>query len=136
MTATGREFMLCTWPQIRMERIFLKLVQKKLTSISKFPPLNQHKTLNSLIFVPPLKFQKKSWKRGRGGGGGNYGYSSQLKWKYLSLIKIKCHYVNNVWEKSWIFCGKPSWERQKNPKKLMPVCSDVPKKAITEILNS
>ena len=134
MTATGREFMLCTWPQIRMERIFLKLVQKKLTSISKFPPLNQHKTLNSLSFVPPLKFQKKG-----GEGEETMGIQVNLrenKWKYLSLIKIKCHYVNNVWEKSWIFCGKPSWERQKKPKKLMPVCSDVPKKAITEILKS
>ena len=42
-----------------MERLFLQLIKKKLTSLDKFPPLNYHKTLNSHFIVPPLKFQKK-----------------------------------------------------------------------------
>ena len=36
--ATASEFMFCTWPQIRMERLFLQLIKKKLTSFDKFPP--------------------------------------------------------------------------------------------------
>ena len=84
--ATVREFMFCTWPQIRMERLFLQLIKKKLTCLDKFPPLNYHKALNPLFFVLSLKFQKNlphylvPFKillpiplRGGGGGGGGGG---------------------------------------------------------------
>ena len=57
--ATVKEFMFCTWPQLRMERLFLQLIKKKLTSLDKCPPLNCHKTLISPFLFPPLKFQKK-----------------------------------------------------------------------------
>ena len=58
--ATVGEFMFCTRPQISMERLFLQLIKKKLTSLGRFPPLNYHKTLNfPTILFPPLKFQKK-----------------------------------------------------------------------------
>ena len=87
--ATVREFMFCTWPQIRMERLFLQLIKKKLTCLDKFPPLNYHKALNPLFFVLSLKFQKNlphylvpfkillpiplQRGGGRGGGRGNFG---------------------------------------------------------------
>ena len=58
--ATVWEFMFCTWPQIRMERLFLQLIKKKLTSFDRFPSLNYHKTLNIPTFLfPSLKFQKE-----------------------------------------------------------------------------
>ena len=59
--ATASEFMFCTWPQIRMERLFLQLFKKKLTSLDKSPPpLNYHKILNSpLPFVPLTKISEK-----------------------------------------------------------------------------
>ena len=48
-------------PQIRIERLFLQLFKKILTSLDKLPPLNYHKTLNRPAFCsfPSLKFQKK-----------------------------------------------------------------------------
>ena len=49
--ATAREFMFCTWPQIRMERLFLQLIKKKLTSLDKFLPLT--------YFVHPTKISEK-----------------------------------------------------------------------------
>ena len=36
-----------------MERLFLQLIKKKLTSLDKFPPLTYHKTLNPPLFAPP-----------------------------------------------------------------------------------
>ena len=59
--AAVKEFIFCTWPQIRMERLFLQLIKKKLTRIDKFPPANYLKTLNPLPFClsPLLKSQKK-----------------------------------------------------------------------------
>ena len=56
--ATVREFMFCTWTQIRIERLFLQLVKEKLTSFDKFPPLNCQKTLNPPFLFLTLKFQK------------------------------------------------------------------------------
>ena len=50
--ATAREFMFCTRPQTRMERLFLQLIKKKLTSLDKFPQLNYRKPLN----LPTLLF--------------------------------------------------------------------------------
>ena len=55
------EFMLCTLPQIRLERFFLQLIKKKITCLNKFPPeLAQNN--NSALFMPPLpppiKFEK------------------------------------------------------------------------------
>ena len=50
--ATVREFMFCTWPQIRMERLFLQLIKEKSTSLDKFLPLNYHKTLNPPFLFP------------------------------------------------------------------------------------
>ena len=55
---TVREFMFCIWPRIRMERLFLQIIKKKLTSVDKFFSLDYHKTLNSPFFIPSLKFQK------------------------------------------------------------------------------
>ena len=41
--ATVRGFMFCTYmTPIRMERLFLQLINKKLTSLDKFHPLNYH----------------------------------------------------------------------------------------------
>ena len=57
--ATVKEFMFCTWPQLRMEKLFLQLIKKKLTSLDKSPPLNCHKTLISPFFVPPAKISEK-----------------------------------------------------------------------------
>ena len=57
--ATAREFMFCTWPQIRMERLFLQLIKKKLTSLEKFSPLNYHKTLSSPLSSPSTKISEK-----------------------------------------------------------------------------
>lgn len=52
-----------------MERIFLQLVKKKLTSLSKFPPLNQHKNIEFPHFCSPTKISEKILKAGKGGGG-------------------------------------------------------------------
>ena len=57
--ATVREFIFCTWPQIRMEKLFLKLIKKKLINLDKFSPLNYHKNWIPR-FCPPLIFEKKS----------------------------------------------------------------------------
>ena len=68
--AAIREFMFCAWPQTRMERLFLQLLKKKMTSLNKFPPLNYNKTLNPLFsfpnkfsekFLPTKKSCLKSW---------------------------------------------------------------------------
>ena len=40
--ATVEEFMFCTWPHIRMEKLFLQLIKNKLSSLDKFPPLKYH----------------------------------------------------------------------------------------------
>ena len=48
--ATVRKFIFCIWSLIRMERWFLQIIKKKLTSLDKFLQVNYHKTLN-----PPLK---------------------------------------------------------------------------------
>ena len=55
----AREIMFCTWPQITIKRLFLQLIQKKLTSLDKFPPLNYYKTLSPPFLFSLLKFQKK-----------------------------------------------------------------------------
>ena len=52
--ATVREFMFCTWPQIRMERLFLQLIKEKSTSLDKFPPTELPQNIESPLFVPPL----------------------------------------------------------------------------------
>ena len=59
--ATVREFMFCTWPWIRMERLFLQLINKILTSLNKFPQgtTSEHWIPPPTICSPPLKFQKK-----------------------------------------------------------------------------
>ena len=62
--ASVREFMLCTLPQIRLERFFSQLIKKKITCLNKFPPeLAQNN--NSALFMPlpsppprPIKFEK------------------------------------------------------------------------------
>ena len=56
--ATVREFIISTWSQTRMEKLFLQLIKKKLTSLDKFPPLNYHKTLTLPFLFLPLKFEK------------------------------------------------------------------------------
>ena len=98
--ATVGEIMSCTWSQIKMERLFLQLIKKKLTSLDKFSPLYYHKTLNSSTFLfPPLKFQKNifphwhvpsSFTKGGGGeGGGEYGYvGGSSFWCFKSWISI------------------------------------------------
>ena len=53
---TVRKFMLCTWPQIIMERLFLHLIKKKNQSrqvLSTELPQN----IEFPLFVPLLKFQ-------------------------------------------------------------------------------
>ena len=49
------ELMFCTWSQIRMERLFLQLLKKKLTSLNKFPHWKKHWTPP---LFPPLKIHK------------------------------------------------------------------------------
>ena len=47
--ATVREFMFYARPQI-MERLFLQLIKKKLTSLEKFPPSELPQNIESLPF--------------------------------------------------------------------------------------
>ena len=65
--ATVRELMFCTWPQIRMERLFFQLIKKKLTSLDVSPPpsLHYNKTLNPAPFCHPLPLPTKMSERGR-----------------------------------------------------------------------
>ena len=77
--AAIRESMFCTWHQTRMERLFLQLLKKKMTSLNKSPQLNYNKTLNPL-FLFPTKFLEtflstkkscmKSWSPPLNNGGG------------------------------------------------------------------
>ena len=48
--ATVRDFMFCSWPQIRM----VKLIKKKLTSLDKLPTLNYSKFWILSFCSPPL----------------------------------------------------------------------------------
>ena len=57
--ATVREFMFCTWSQIRIERLFLQLIKKKLTSVCKFSPTELPQNTESPPFVPPTKLSEK-----------------------------------------------------------------------------
>ena len=50
--AAIREFMFCAWPQTRMERLFLQLLKKKMTSLNKSPPTELQQNIESPLFVP------------------------------------------------------------------------------------
>ena len=101
--ATVREFIICVWPQKRMERLFLQLIKKKLISLNKFLALSNHKTLNPL-FLFPTKISEKvfharmaclkswsprlyKWRVGMSGGGVDYENRRQLKRGYWFLSR-------------------------------------------------
>ena len=83
-----RRIMFCTWPQIRMERLFLKLIKKKLIIPGRFPPPKKLPPLicpvwnrGSPWFSPPL------YKRER--GRRNYAYvAGSSFWWCKSWISV------------------------------------------------
>ena len=58
--ATVRKFIFCIWSLIRMERWFLQIIKKKLTTLDKVLQVNYHKTLNPPFCTPTKTFEKKS----------------------------------------------------------------------------
>ena len=103
------EFIFCRWPQRRMERLFLQLAKKNLTSRNKLPCwtiTKHHRTITKqfLLFVPTTRTSETSppltwpiWIPGppftKGGGGGGlcktlYENKTLTTWSRLISLKL------------------------------------------------